>query len=732
MPAANARPNPSTPALERVPRQLSVPFGRAFIAAVESEASRWLSRADDRELEAACAKPAAMSARAEWLVLGSVLRSHSCAAWTGGVFVRGEESTACSLSCEACEPIVRSLDGPEGTEVMASLASAHQTVLGRVTRIDPVARALRLLPARDSQRRRLGAFYTPLPIVQHLLDIALEPVLDQACSSQDPVASLRAIRVCDPACGDGRFLLAAGLRIAERLAVLEPGSPGLPRMPQTMERVCKDCLFGVDLDPIAVELAVASVCLACGPAANPALADSLRMHLRTGDALLGAPHDDPSLRDPTSADGWCHARLGTGDRRPLFHWGIEFASVFADRAGFDVVVGNPPFLNQLRTSTTTDRAWAMLVRERLGEDLGSYTDTSAAFMLLAAKLARPGGRACLIQPQSLLAARDARPVRSALLAMGSLESLWVSGGQPFAGVGTRVCAPSVRIGSSNSTALARSFGEKFEPMRPVRITRTALRTSPTWSHLIEPGAVRLAASRSGLQTLGDYARATADFRDQYYGLVGVLLEDSSLPAGTPAQDRRFPSLVTSGLIDLATCKWGSVPTRVHKQRWEAPRIDRARLERETDLGPWLASRLVPKILLATQTRVIELIVDEAGVLAPSVPVITVTPIEPSRLWHVAAALASPLACAFAVERHEGTALSAGAIKLSARQAMDLPCPMPGEPWDAAAEAFRGASHSAADRRAKLTECARHMLEASGVRDADRDELLSWWLDRQRA
>ena len=119
------------------------------------------------------------------------------------------------------------------------------------------------------------------------------------------------------------------------------------------------------------------------------------------------------------------------------------------------------------------------------------------------------------------------------------------------------------------------------------------------------------------------------------------------------------------------------PTRVHKRRWLAPRVDRERVERETGLGAWVRARLVPKVLLATQTRVLECVLDERGEWLPCVPVITVTPraefaSDPVALRRIEAAISSPRATAYALREFGGAALCADAIKLAARQVLALP------------------------------------------------------------
>ena len=131
--------------------------------------------------------------------------------------------------------------------------------------------------------------------------------------------------------------------------------------------------------------------------------------------------------------------------------------------------------------------------------------------------------------------------------------------------------------------------------------------------------------------------------------------------------------------------------RYARRRFERPRVDLVRLTAAGGaLAGWAEQRLVPKVVLATQTRVLEPAVDERGAWLPSVPAITVIPRE-ERLWHVAAALASPVAAAWALRETAGMALGATAIKLGARHVRALPAPAEGSAWDEAAAAFRTAS-----------------------------------------
>jgi hypothetical protein len=199
--------------------------------------------------------------------------------------------------------------------------------------------------------------------------------------------------------------------------------------------------------------------------------------------------------------------------------------------------------------------------------------------------------------------------------------------------------------------------------------------------------------------LGGLATATADFRDQYYGLVPYV---SDVGDGAP--------LVTSGLIDVGRCSWNERPARFARRSFAAPRVPVAALP--PALQAWAASRLVPKVLVATQTRVIEAVVDAAGQWLPSVPVITVVPRTPADLWRVGAVLCAPAATAWAATTYLGAALSAGAIKLSAGQVLTLP--LPDRQWDDAAEALAVGD---------VDGCARLMDAAYGT------DLFDWWSAR---
>ncbi|WP_334145072.1 HsdM family class I SAM-dependent methyltransferase [Rhabdothermincola sp.] len=564
-----------------------------------------------------------------------------------------------------------------GPAPASSTAAYLQQVTAHAARLDPdsdqhlgaslpdlLGIAHQALQDRDA-RRRAGAFYTPAPVALGLARLALED-LDGA------------VRVCDPACGGGAFLLAAG-------RVLE--SRGLSR-----RRIVEDLLWGIDLDPrsIAVtEMALVRWAAEAGQRVE-------RTNLAVADALC------------RGLDAW------PGSPEP-----------------FDAVLGNPPFQSQLASRTARTPEQAAVLRQQLGDVATGYADSSSLFLAAAVELVRDGGRVVLVMPESFLAARDARRARRHVLRHAALRGLWLAEGDVF-DASVRVCAPVLerRLGGGPrpDEPIRRWVGQAMEPVDPAPIRAGALDAAPTWSALIvdRRGVPPVEIDSPGRGRLGDLARATAGFRDQYYGIGPHVVEaGAGAPESLPAEGSA--PLVTAGVIDPLRCLWGQRPVRFAGQRWTAPVVDLAALRRaEPDLARWADSVLVPKVVVATQTRVLEAAVDETGRWWPSVPVVAVTT-DPEDLWAVAAILLAPPVSAWAMARVAGAALAADAVKLAARDVAEIPLPPRHRPWEQAAALLRDGAAAASGGdgsrwRALLVRAGAAMTEAYGAGE----RCLAWW------
>ena len=192
--------------------------------------------------------------------------------------------------------------GPE------ELGSVYESLLELVPTVDVHARSFDFVGRTDAAstagnaRKLTGSYYTPDSLVQELIRSALEPVIEQrlASSPAAPEAALLAIRVIDPACGSGHFLLAAARRLAERLALLRSVASGYegairPKdYRHALREVVAHCIYGVDRNPMAVELARMALWLEGFEEGRPL--DFLDHHLQVGDALLGLTDLDALTR----------------------------------------------------------------------------------------------------------------------------------------------------------------------------------------------------------------------------------------------------------------------------------------------------------------------------------------------------------------------------------------------------------------------------------------------------
>ena len=159
------------------------------------------------------------------------------------------------------------------------------------------------------QRKGSGSFYTPRQLAHFVVGETLRPLTDKATPEQ-----ILSLRVCDPAMGSGGFLVPAVHRLTEAYGeALARAGEDIDHKLDDHERaayrrlIVERCIYGVDLNPMAVELAKVSLWLATAAAGKPL--SFLDAHLRCGNALIGATLDGwetlpPPLRSIRDTDLW--------------------------------------------------------------------------------------------------------------------------------------------------------------------------------------------------------------------------------------------------------------------------------------------------------------------------------------------------------------------------------------------------------------------------------------------
>lgn len=432
-------------------------------------------------------------------------------------------------------------------------------------------------------------------------------------------------------------------------------------------------MYASDIDPVAVAVCDASLELWAGDRARPVTT-------------------------------CCDALLGLDDR-----WPVEF----------DLIVGNPPFLGQLALDTGRTEQRRDDLRRAFDVVATGYVDDALLFLHLAVTRLGPNGVVTLVLPESMLGARDAERVRHAVQTVASLRSLWIDEHQSFAAAVDVVAPVLVRsIDTGTETKVVFGNDDFVEVPTP---------SSSSWASLLAR-ALRVPPVRD-IDTnvrLGDLANITAGFRQHFYGIDGAVRESTS------AQGADELRLVTSGAIDPLHLLWGQRTLKFARTTWKAPVLELEHVA-DTSVRGWFEDRCIPKILLATQSKVVEAVVDTSGTLMPSVPVISVEPHDPADIWLVAAVLCAPLASAMLANRAAGTGLSRTAIRLRASELAELPAPIDRLLWTAGAAAAFDAQEAitAGDSHAYVDGMRRLATTMDGAYGGGHDAVSRWWWERLR-
>lgn len=167
------------------------------------------------------------------------------------------------------------------------LGSVYESLLELHPVIQLEAAEFKLTSVSGNERKTSGSYYTPTSLITSLLDTALDPVLEEAYAQPNAAQAILNLKVCDPACGSGHFLLAAAHRIAKRLAMARTGEeePAAHERRHALRDVIGRCIYGVDLNPMAVELCKVSLWLEAIEPGKPL--SFLDHHIQCGNSLLG-------------------------------------------------------------------------------------------------------------------------------------------------------------------------------------------------------------------------------------------------------------------------------------------------------------------------------------------------------------------------------------------------------------------------------------------------------------
>ena len=271
------------------------------------------------------------------------------------------------------------------------LGQAYELYIGSILQ-EKQGKASGLEIVKSAARRKdFGIYYTPEPVVNYIVRKTLGKVLEH-CKTPEDVSK---IKVLDPACGSGSFLIKAFdvlrewydnynriNRVSNTIGTLD--AHFLP-ISNIEERILTQNLYGVDLDQQAVEITILNLSLRAIKTREklPYMAD----HIRCGNSLI----DDQAI---------------VGNK--AFKWNKEFKEIMSN-GGFDIVIGNPPYVRvQQLGYTEIDffKSHYEVAHERI--------DISLMFFELANKLANKSAKIGFISTTQFMTAEYGRNLRKLL------------------------------------------------------------------------------------------------------------------------------------------------------------------------------------------------------------------------------------------------------------------------------------------------------------------------------
>jgi len=260
----------------------------------------------------------------------------------------------------------RNLDSEE-------LGSVYESLLELHPHVNVAAAAFELVVVAGSERKTTGSHYTATPLVSQLLDSALEPViaarLKAARTVDEKEKALLRIRVLDYACGSGHILIGASRRLARHLARIRTGEeePSPADLRAALRDVVRHCIYGVDINPMAVELCKLALWMETLEPGKPL--SFLDHHIQCGNSLVGTS-PRPQTGEQDEPKGQKTDALLEDEAEGL----VVPDEAFAPVAGDDKAAAS--FLRKLNRTERSRNAPLIFLQTQ--EDLARWQQTQAA------------------------------------------------------------------------------------------------------------------------------------------------------------------------------------------------------------------------------------------------------------------------------------------------------------------------------------------------------------------
>ncbi len=401
------------------------------------------------------------------------------------------------------------------------LGQVYEQFLGKVISITP--RHSAVIEEKPEVRKAGGVYYTPAYIVDHIVEKTVGKLVEGKTPRQ-----VSGLKIVDPACGSGSFLIGAYGYLLDwhrrwyvedgpenHRKVLYTGPGGEWRLVnEEKKRILKNNIYGVDIDPQAVEVTKLSLLLKVlegetdqsitrqlAGMQERALPD-LDDNIKCGNSLIG-----PDFYDKTQM-----SFLDEEDeyRINVFPWQKAFPEVFkGSNPGFDAVIGNPPYIRIQGLKEFTPIEVEYYKEAYRTAARGNY-DIYVVFVEKGLSLLRKGGRLGFILPHKFFNAQYGGPLRKLVSEGHYLEEVVHFGHQQvFTGASTYTCLlflnkageKQFRFTKVDELLKWRVKGEAVECVLPGEVV-----TTDDWNFVVGRGAALFNRLDQMPVKLGDIAK----------------------------------------------------------------------------------------------------------------------------------------------------------------------------------------------------------------------------------
>jgi hypothetical protein len=500
------------------------------------------------------------------------------------------------------------------------LGQVYERFLGSVIRLTAGGQAK--VEEKPEVKKAGGVYYTPTYIVDYIVG----QTVGRLCEGKAP-RDVAKLRVLDPACGSGSFLIGAYQYLLDWhlkwYADNEPERHAKGKEPKVhhaangwrltaseRKRILTNNIYGVDIDAQAVEVSKLSLLLKVleGETDETLNAQMRLFHERALPDLDGNIKCGNSLIGPDFFDG--RLDLDEEERRRInaFDWQAEFANVFKV-GGFDVVIGNPPYVDSewMTYSLPDERQYCT---KRYEAASGNW-DLFCVFIEKAVALCRSAGFISLIVPNKLGSASYAAGARKVATVQNCLLSLRDFAAVPVFPVSVYPIVFVVSKNKAKNTSTVRYEKMSESESAGISIVRTSVLAYKEFFANPEKGW----AIFSGVNGAPLLARLSHDFPrlDHVATVLGAATVSeayriSPLLRDDPVDDGL--KFVNSGTIDRYAFLWGSFDCRYIKRRYSHPYLSLSDLEGVSFKRAKQAQ--TPKIIVAGMTKILECGVDIDG------------------------------------------------------------------------------------------------------------------------